>query len=136
MLRKKEKTKAIDLNQQEISTAVGEGYHITGEIKGPSVIRIDGKVSGNVHVEGGIVLGESGVVEGDLISRSAIIHGKVTGNIICSHVEIKSTGVISGDIDTDSIEMELGAHFTGKLKMKNQKEETPSLSGNSYKEVG
>ncbi|HRN73035.1 MAG TPA: polymer-forming cytoskeletal protein [Ginsengibacter sp.] len=118
MLRKKEKSKVIDLNKQEISTVIGEGYHITGEIKGSSVIRIDGRVSGNVVVEGGIVLGVNGVIEGDLISRSAIIHGTVSGNVVCKQVEIKNTGVVTGDIETDTIEMELGSHFTGKLRMK------------------
>lgn len=134
MFKKSDKEKPLDLNKQEISTLIGEGYHIVGEVKGSTVIRIDGKVTGNVNVESGIVLGESGIIEGDLNSHSAIVYGTVTGNIICGQLEIKKSATVSGDIQTDTLEIELGAQFTGKLNMKKQisRNEEPE----ELKEVG
>jgi len=106
-----------DLNQQEISTIIGLGFTITGELKGKAVIRIDGTVIGNVNVEGGIVLGEKGMIKGDIQTASAIIYGTVNGNVKTQNLEIKKTGRVNGDIKTDTIEIELGAQYNGKLEM-------------------
>lgn len=122
MFKKNDKEKALDLNRQDISTLIGEGYVITGEVSGKSVIRIDGKVIGNVKVEAGIVLGETGVIEGNLISQSAIIFGTVEGNVDAGQLEIKKSGRVNGDIQTDTLEIELGAEFNGKLTMKKKVE--------------
>lgn len=106
-----------DLNQQEISTLIGLGFTITGELKGNAVIRIDGTVIGNVNVEGGIVLGEKGMIKGDIQTASAIIYGTVNGNVKTQNLEIKKTGKVNGDIKTDALEIELGAQYNGKLEM-------------------
>jgi cytoskeletal protein CcmA (bactofilin family) len=118
MFKKNKDAKAIDLNQQEISTLIGHGYEINGEISGKSVIRIDGKVTGNVTTEGGFILGDKGVVVGNIKTKSAIIYGKVTGNVEALQLEIKKTGVVNGDIKTETLEIELGAQYNGKLEMK------------------
>jgi cytoskeletal protein CcmA (bactofilin family) len=106
-----------ELNQQEISTIIGLGFTITGELKGKAVVRIDGTVIGNVNVEGGIVLGEKGMIKGDIQTASAIIYGTVNGNVNTQNLEIKKTGKVNGDIKTEALEIELGAHYNGKLEM-------------------
>ncbi|CAH0295918.1 MULTISPECIES: polymer-forming cytoskeletal protein [unclassified Pedobacter] len=106
-----------DLNQQEISTLIGLGFTITGDLKGKAVVRIDGTVIGNVNVEGGIVLGEKGMIKGDIQTASAIIYGTVNGNVKAQNLEIKKTGRVNGDIKTEALEIELGAQYNGKLEM-------------------
>jgi cytoskeletal protein CcmA (bactofilin family) len=128
MFKKNKDQQPLEINPQEISTIVGEGYTFTGEIRGASVIRIEGKVIGNIHVEGGVVLGENGNIEGDIFTRSAIIHGTLNGNIKAVQLEIKKTGCINGDITTDTLEIELGAEYNGKLNMKRQERIEEDLS--------
>lgn len=118
MFKKSKDQQPLEINQQEISTIIGEGYIFTGEIRGSSVIRIEGKVIGNINVEGGVVLGEKGKIEGDVSTRSAIIYGTINGNVQAIQLEIKKTGVVNGDITTDTLEIELGAQYNGKLDMK------------------
>ena len=118
--KKNKKEKSLEINQQEISTIIGEGYTFTGELKGSSIIRIEGKIIGNVHVEGGVVLGEKGIVEGDIVTKSAIIFGTVRGNVKATQLEIKKSGRVIGDIITDTLEIELGAQYNGKLNMQKQ----------------
>lgn len=120
MFKKDKKEKPLEINQQEISTIIGEGYTFTGELRGASVVRIEGKIIGNIHVEGGVVLGEKGIVEGDIFTKSAIIFGTVNGNIKTAQLEIKKTGFVNGEITTDSLEIELGAKYNGKLSMQSQ----------------
>ena len=118
MFKKSKDQQPLEINQQEISTIIGEGYTFTGEIRGSSVIRIEGTVIGNINVEGGVVLGEKGKVEGDINTRSAIIFGTINGNVKAVQLEIKKTGLVNGDITTDTLEIELGAQYNGKLNMK------------------
>lgn len=118
MFKKSKENKPLEINQQEISTIIGEGYIFTGELRGSSVIRIEGTVIGNIHVEGGVVLGEKGKIEGDINTRSAIIYGTIAGNVKTVQLEIKKTGLVNGDIFTDSLEIELGAQYNGKLNMR------------------
>ena len=128
MFKKNNQQKKLDINQQEISTIIGEGYTFTGELTGASIIRIEGKIIGNVRVESGVVLGEKGVIEGDIYTKSAIIYGTVSGNVEASQLEIKRTGRISGDITTNNLEIELGAQYNGRLNMTQQPEgKVPSL---------
>ncbi len=119
--KNKDQQQPLEINQQEISTIIGEGYTFTGEIRGTSVIRIEGTVIGNINVEGGVVLGEKGKIEGDINTRSAIIYGTSNGNVKTVQLEIKKSGLVNGDITTDTLEIELGAQYNGKLNMQRQK---------------
>jgi cytoskeletal protein CcmA (bactofilin family) len=113
------KTKQVtDINQQEISTIIGDGFILNGELSGKSVIRIDGKVTGNVKVINGVILGEKGIIIGDIETTSAIIYGTVNGNVKAPQLEIKKTGRVNGDIKTETLEIEMGAQYNGKLEMK------------------
>ena len=118
MFKKTKQTEIANINQQEISTLIGDGFMINGELTGKSVVRIDGKVTGNVKVEGGIILGEKGIIIGDIQTKSAIIYGTINGNVKTNHLEIKKTGRVNGDIKTETLQIELGAQYNGKLEMK------------------
>jgi len=135
--KSKNQQQSLEISQNEISTIIGEGFVFIGEVRGTSVIRIEGKIIGNVHVENGVILGEKGNIEGDMHTKSAIIFGTIKGNVKSSQLEIKKTGLINGDISTDTLEIELGAQYNGKLNMRRQQvvsettvqnktEETPS----------
>lgn len=118
MFKKSDKQQTIEINQQEISTIIGEGFTFIGEVQGSSAIRIEGKIIGNVNVDGGIVLGEKGIIEGDINTKSAVIFGTINGSVKTSQLEIKNSGFVNGDITTNTLEIELGAQYNGKLNMK------------------
>src|ERR1700712_3993883 len=120
MFKRNNTEQHLEMNQQETSTIIGEGYTFTGEFQGSSVIRVEGKIVGNVNVEAGVILGEKGTIEGDVTTKSAIIHGTVNGNITATQLEIKKTGYVNGDIITDTVEIELGAQCNGRLNMRRQ----------------
>lgn len=118
MFRKTKQIQITDITQQEISTLIGEGFVLQGELTGKSVVRVDGKVTGNIKVEGGVILGEKGVIVGDIETASAIIYGVVNGNVKVTQLEIKKSGKVNGDIKTETLEIEFGAQYNGKLEMK------------------
>ena len=113
----KKSNQITDLNQQEISTIIGLGFTITGELKGDAVVRIDGTLNGNLNVKGGVILGEKGIINGDIQTASAILYGNVNGNVKTQNLEIKKSSEVNGDILTEIIEIEQGAKYNGKLEM-------------------
>ena len=117
MLTRKNRQQPSTFNEQQISTIIGEGFVFTGEMRGEAAIRIEGKIIGNVQVESGVILGEKGCIEGDIVSNSVIIFGTVHGSIKTKHIEIKKTGLIFGDITADTVEVEMGAKYNGRLSM-------------------
>lgn len=116
---KKEKV-ALDL--QTISTLISEGCVLDGNFKAPAYVRIDGHVNGDVTIEEGLILGEKGIVNGNITTKEMLIYGVVTGNIITNSLEIKHTGKITGDIKTQTLQVETGGFYNGNLTMVQGKE--------------
>ncbi len=96
----------------------GQGTTINGDVSTEGDIRIDGKVTGNVTSKAKVVLGATGVVEGDIICQNAYIDGRVNGTIEVSELLLLSkTSHINGDIKIKKLVVEEGAKFNGKCSM-------------------
>jgi cytoskeletal protein CcmA (bactofilin family) len=114
LFSKKTKT---DLDQQTISTLISEGCVLEGNLKAPKFIRIDGQVNGDVEAEEGLILGEKGMVTGNIITRQMVNYGTIKGNIHVETLDIRSTGKINGEIKTSALQVEMGAIYNGNLSM-------------------
>lgn len=98
--------------------SIMEGTSIEGEIRSDSNIRIDGRVKGTVNVRGRVIVGQSGVIEGEVICQSSDIEGTVIGKINCQDLlSLKATAKLQGDINTKKLAIEPGAVFTGNCSM-------------------
>ena len=116
---------------QSVVNIIGTGTQIEGEIKTDSDIRIDGKVKGTITSKSKIVVGSTGIVDGDLICDTADVSGKVFGKVeVMDLLFLKSSGYLEGDIVTGKLVVEAGARFTGSCKM-GVKEMKPSEKSSS-----
>jgi len=98
--------------------SIMEGTSIEGEVRSDSNIRIDGRVKGIINVRGRLIVGTSGVVEGDVTCQSSDIEGTVMGKINCQDLlSLKATAKLTGDINTKKLAIEPGAIFTGNCSM-------------------
>ncbi len=60
------------------------------------------------------VIGESGVVRGDVVGSDVVVAGQIIGNIRCSgHLEILAKGKVEGDIAAQSVRIETGGVSRG-----------------------
>jgi cytoskeletal protein CcmA (bactofilin family) len=114
MFSKKNK---VELDQQVISTLISEGCVLDGNLKAPAFVRIEGQVTGDVTIDEGLILGEKGLVRGNVVTKEIIVYGTVYGNIYAHSLEIRSTGRITGDIKTTILQVEQGGAHNGKLSM-------------------
>ena len=98
-----------------ISTLICEGCVIKGDLKAPNFVRIDGQITGDINIDEGLILGEKGIVNGNINTRELIVYGTVNGNIKASSLKIESSGKINGEIKTQTLQVEMGAVYNGKL---------------------
>lgn len=97
---------------------IGTGTTIEGDIKSSGDIRVDGTVYGSVQSKAKVVLGATGLVEGDINSQNADISGTIKGKTVCSELLfLKATARVTGDIITGKLVVEVGATFTGSCNM-------------------
>lgn len=97
---------------------IGAGTVIEGDIRSNGDLRIDGTVIGNVNSKAKVVLGATGVIEGDINCQNADISGSIKGKISISELLfLKASSKISGDIVTGKLIVEVGASFTGSCNM-------------------
>jgi len=112
-----------DLAKKNIpsSTAInmiGDGTTITGDIKSKGDIRVDGSLKGSIETEGKVVVGQGGVVEGDVICKDADVAGVLKAKITVTQLlSLKSSAKLNGDIVTNKLSIEPGATFTGSCSM-------------------
>ncbi len=97
---------------------IGAGTQIKGDIVCSSDIRIDGKVEGNLQVQGKIVVGTLGNIKGEITCKNSEIEGKVEGKLHVSDLlMLKKTSTVVGDINIGKLAIEPGAVFSGNCKM-------------------
>lgn len=97
---------------------IGDGTTITGDIKSKGDIRVDGSLKGSIETEGKVVVGQGGVVEGDVVCKDADVAGVLKAKITVSQLlSLKSSAKLNGDIVTNKLSIEPGATFTGSCSM-------------------
>lgn len=95
-----------------------EGCRIKGEIFADLALRVDGIVEGNISTSSKVVIGEKGIVQGNISCLEADVEGEVQGDIIVESVlTLRKTAKITGNITTTTINIEEGAGFNGTCKM-------------------
>jgi cytoskeletal protein CcmA (bactofilin family) len=97
---------------------LGTGTVVKGEIKLTGDFRIDGALIGSIDCKGKIVVGPSGMIEGEILCQNADLSGEVKATVRVSELlTLKETARFSGDITTSKLAIEPGAKFSGTCKM-------------------
>ena len=107
--------------ESQARNLIGNGTTVKGDIDSNGDIRIDGHLIGSLKSNGKVVIGQTGVMEGDLNCKQAEISGVVKGNIITDELTtLKATSKVEVDLKTSQLLIEVGAQFTGKCVMGQQ----------------
>lgn len=97
---------------------IGSGTTIKGEVKSNGDIRIDGTLIGQVHSKGKIIVGNSGVIEGEIYCQNADFSGNIKAKVeVAELLSLKASSRLRGEIVTNKLAIEPGARFTGTCTM-------------------
>lgn len=101
-----------------ITTIIGKDAECNGDFSSGGSVRIDGTVNGNINVAETVILGATGVVNGDIEAKVAVIGGEIIGSINAPEkTELTSTARVLGDIMTKTIIIDENAIFQGSCNM-------------------
>ena len=118
------------------SNIIGKGTQLDGNLTLTGNLRVEGNVKGSIQTKAKVVLGNTSMVEGDILAQNAEVGGNVQGTIrVSGLLTLKPTAVISGDIITSKLVFEEGAKFNGKCNMGGAiKDNKPITAANSNQE--
>lgn len=110
-----------------------KGTIIEGTVSSDSDIRIDGSLKGTLICKAKVILGPSGSIEGEIKCVSAVVEGKFKGTLYVEELlQIRETADVTGDVFTNKLNVQPGAHFNGAVKMATgQAKNSCSSPGNS-----
>ncbi len=116
----------------EPSTGSGNRNHLSSDVEIKGTLKFqndlvfDGKIEGEIISNATLTVGKSAHVQGEVKSKSVIIHGSVQGNIdVAERVELKATAQLIGDLRAGRIIIEDGATFVGKSEVSPNKSGLP-----------
>ena len=97
---------------------ITSGTVIKGDVTASGDFRLDGTLEGNIQLNGKLVIGDSGVINGNVLCMNANIIGTVNGNLSVKELlSLHSSARGKGDILINKLSIEPGAIFTGKCNM-------------------
>lgn len=104
--------------QVQISTLIGKDAELSGDFSVKGSARIDGKINGNVAVDGTLIIGSSGCINGNVAAKDIAVGGEILGDVFATDkTELTATARVLGDITTSVIVIDENAIFQGKCDM-------------------
>ena len=102
------------------------GVNLKGRLCFNGVIRLDGRLQGEIISSGTLVVEETAVIIGDILVENIVLSGTVYGNIRASkHVQLNATAKVFGHIDYGELSIEGAVHEGSSHKL--NVEETSEL---------
>lgn len=97
---------------------LASGIEIEGTIRFQNDMHIDGKIEGEIISDKGkVTIGEMATIKGDITAGDVRIYGTVNGKITSERCELKQQARVTGDMKTQALAMEEGAHLVGRTEI-------------------
>ncbi len=79
---------------------------------------VDGVFEGTIRSHKEVTVGKNGMIKGEIFAEHLVVLGKVEGNVSVDIVEIKSSGKMSGTIESSELVIEPKGLFEGTSVIK------------------
>lgn len=110
--------KGTQAKQGKLDTLIGKESYFNGKLSVQGTLRVDGKIEGDISIDGCLVVGKTGHIEGTVSGVNAIVSGEVNGNIhMKEKLELYETAKVVGDISVANFIIHEGAVFRGQSQM-------------------
>ena len=116
--KESESRKEVRMTEGRVTNLTSDA-DVKGTIKFGQAMRIDGNFDGELIADNGeLIVGKTGNVKATVKVKSAIIEGRVDGNIKASDkVEFKQKAQLMGDLQAKALVIEEGVVFVGKCNV-------------------
>ena len=62
-------------------TLISKGCILEGKLESDVFVRIDGNIKGDLFIGEGLIVGEDGLIEGNVHTREIVVYGTVKGTV-------------------------------------------------------
>lgn len=101
-----------------MDTLVGAGASLQGDLTVKGGARVDGRLKGNLRVEGHLVVGKSGMVDGEVRAQSVLVAGFVKGKLVIrERAEFEGGARFQGNLECKRLVIHDGVVFDGTCSM-------------------
>ena len=104
--------------------AIGKGLKIVGSVTAEGLVQVNGQIDGELHCTL-LVINRGAHVNGTVTAERVVVDGKVEGPIQGGEVVLKSQAHVVGDIHYQSLAIESGVFFDGRLVQVRGNGQTP-----------
>ena len=103
--------------ERRVIAWVGKSVVFTGHLTSLEDMTIDGRVEGTIEVrDHDLTIGPDADIQANISARTVTVMGSVTGTITASsHVDIRETAAVRGDIVAPRLAIADGAAFEGRV---------------------
>ena len=109
------------------TSIIAQGCKFDGKVEVRGTLRIEGEFKGDIGTPESLVLGKTGIVNGKVNVKNAIIGGKLIGNIVAENkIELQSGSHVEGDIKTTRLVIDEGVFFEGNCSMGSANRQGPA----------
>lgn len=111
---------------------LSSGVRVEGKFYSDGNVRVDGKITGEVIVNGNLTLGDSSEILGDSKAKNITVSGKIDGTVNASEkLILESRAKVKGDLIAKVLVIEEGAIFDGSSSMSKKSVEAPAVQVSS-----
>ena len=101
-----------------LTAFIDEGSEIEGRYTFSGTVMLNGRFKGEISTTDTLIIGDKGVMNGDVRAGQVLIRGEVVGNVSAAErVELKRTARVFGDVEAPVVVVEEGVLFEGHCRM-------------------
>jgi len=112
------KRKRKPANRSGLTAFIDEGSEIEGRYTFSGTLMLNGRFKGEISTTDTLIIGEKGVMSGDIRAGQVLVSGEIVGNVFAAErVDLKRTARVFGDVEAPVIVVEEGVLFEGHCRM-------------------
>jgi len=113
---------------QDMTAIIGANTEFEGILHYNGTIRIDGKVEGEIHTDGVLLIGKDAVIRATVSAGTIVSCGKIFGDVTATEsIKLIAPAVLKGSVTTPLLSVEEGVRLIGTTDMPDDHEENPEV---------
>ena len=101
-----------------LTAFIDEGSEIEGQYTFSGTVMLNGRFKGEISTTDTLIIGDKGVINGDIRAGQVLVSGEVVGNVSAAErIELKRTARVFGDVEAPVVVVEEGVRFEGHCRM-------------------
>jgi cytoskeletal protein CcmA (bactofilin family) len=96
-------------------TILAADIRLSGDLSSSGTVEILGEVSGDIAAQT-LIVGAEGLVKGSVSAETVEVRGSLDGKVSCLSFTLRSSAVVTAEVNYDILIIESGAQIDGRFK--------------------